>query len=410
MTESPDVDATGFAHVHGKLRLDGVKLVDSAGQPIQLTGMSSHGLHWFSECYSKESIAFLVQHWGITLFRAALYIDEGGLRTNPGLESTVDDIVRWCEELGIYVIIDFHVLSPGDPNQYLNGRGARSGFAIDFWTRMASKYRSKTHVLYELANEPNGIDWESVKAYHDAVISAIRTIDPETIIICGTTTWSQDIHFAAARPVAQPYNVMYTFHFYVGSHMGLMQRVRDFAKVIPIFVTEWGTSNADGAGGPYLEDALTYLNMLGDGSLGVKISWAQWSYASKNEGSAALQEWACSQRSWDATSCSGTFIRNYIKSHSEARRFAVAGAATSSESSTLRLQTNDPRSGMPSQTIAVVFTVGGLLVVGAAVGVFLYSRKKTRATTPAYDSRTLQGQNLKELLLDSQDASEVVAE
>merc|ERR1712157_259458 len=70
----------------------------------------------------------------------------------------------------------------------------------------------------------------------------------------------------------------YAFHFYAGTHMGLMARVREEAKLIPIFATEWGTSQASGDGGPYLEDAKTFLDFFKNAS-GQKISWAQWSLA-----------------------------------------------------------------------------------------------------------------------------------
>merc|ERR1712151_610880 len=91
-------------------------------------------------------------------------------------------------------------------------------------------------------NEPNGVQWNEVKTYADGVISAIRAIDPSTVIIVGTPTWSQDIHEARQNPVSKPLNVMYAFHFYAGTHMQLMERVREEAKEIPIFATEWGTS------------------------------------------------------------------------------------------------------------------------------------------------------------------------
>ena len=86
--------------------------------------------------------------------------------------------------------------------------------AIPFWTSVAQTYKDETHVLYEIANEPNNVDWPRVLDYHNAVIATIRDIDAETIIIAGTTTWSQDIDLAAAQPVADPYNVMYSLHFY----------------------------------------------------------------------------------------------------------------------------------------------------------------------------------------------------
>merc|ERR1712048_459386 len=46
---------------------------------------------------------------------------------------------------------------------------------------------------------------------------------------------------------------------------------------------------------------------------GQKISWAQWSFADKQEKSAALQPGACASRAWDLTSCSGTFLKAYIQ-------------------------------------------------------------------------------------------------
>jgi endoglucanase len=111
---------------------------------------------------------------------------------------------------------------------------------------MATLYKDEDHVIYEIANEPNNVDWSQVRSYHNRVISAIREIDTKTIIIAGTTTWSQDIHLAAEKPVDEPYNVMYAFHFYACSHGSLLKRVKDVRTQIPIFVSEWGTSGYSG--------------------------------------------------------------------------------------------------------------------------------------------------------------------
>jgi len=305
----PDKYNEHFIDCHGKLRVEGVQLVDVHGLAVQLMGMSSHGLHWFPDCYTKSSIQYLVMYWGINLFRAALYVGEGGYAQQPELKDRVKEVVQWCKELGIYVIIDWHVLTPGDPN------AATYSGAIPFFEEMANTYRDDKHVLFEICNEPNGVTWPTVKSYADSVISAIRAIDSETVILVGTPTWSQDIHLARQDPVSSPQNVMYAFHFYAGTHMSFMSRVRDEAALIPIFVTEWGTSQASGDGGPYLQDAKMFLDLFNDAS-GQKISWAQWSYADKNEQSAALSPGACSSKEWDETSCSGTFVRNYIKMYS----------------------------------------------------------------------------------------------
>ena len=101
------VDARGFVEKHGKLRLDGVQLVDESGAPVQLLGMSSHGLHWFPDCYTFEAIEHLVKTWGTNVFRAAMYVGEGGYASDPSVKQKVKDIVAWTKELGIYVVIDW---------------------------------------------------------------------------------------------------------------------------------------------------------------------------------------------------------------------------------------------------------------------------------------------------------------
>mmetsp|Transcript_30089 Transcript_30089/g.93076 ORF Transcript_30089/g.93076 Transcript_30089/m.93076 type:complete len:1269 (-) Transcript_30089:147-3953(-) len=309
--DADPVDNTGFATAHGKLRLDGLQLVDAAGAPVQLMGMSSHGLHWFPDCYKKSAIRHLAKTWGINVFRAAMYVGEGGYAADASVFEKVQDVVRWTKELGIYVVIDWHVLNPGDPND------ATYADAPAFWERVANDYKDETHVIYEIANEPNGVAWADVKAYNDRIIGLIRNVDPHTIIVAGTTTWSQDIHLAAADPVAQPYNVMYAFHFYACTHDFLLDRVKEVRSQIPIFVSEWGTSSADGNGGVCTGVAERFLDVFSDkdGTGGVTLSFAQWSWADKAESSAALSEGACADGAWDDLSCSGEFLKSYIQSN-----------------------------------------------------------------------------------------------
>eukprot|EP00662_Eupelagonemidae_sp_cell21_P058069 gene58069-biopygen17931 len=139
--------------------------------------------------------------------------------------------------------------------------------------------------------------------------------------MAGTPVWSQEIQYAAANPVSQPYNVMYSLHYYAGSHLGsrntcggstdLVTRLAQYRSQIPIFVTEWGTSCASGAGGPYPDNAKYLLDIFSDASQGALISSAMWSTADKAEASAMLREGACNAGDWGDVSCAGEFIRNY---------------------------------------------------------------------------------------------------
>ena len=81
-------------------------------------------------------------------------------------------------------------------------------------------------------------------------------------------------------------NIMYTCHFYAGTHGSDLRNKIDYAlsKGAPIFVSEWGTSAADGNGGIFTDSAAEWLNFLAIRG----ISWANWSWCDKNESSAAL--------------------------------------------------------------------------------------------------------------------------
>ena len=83
---------------------------------------------------------------------------------------------------------------------------------------MARTYKDYPNVIYEICNEPNGVSWDGeIKPYAEYIIPAIRAIDPDSIIIVGTSTWSQDVDIAANNPL--PYdNIMYACHFYSGTH------------------------------------------------------------------------------------------------------------------------------------------------------------------------------------------------
>ena len=154
---------------------------------------------------------------------------------------------------------------------------------FDFFGEMSERYKDSNAVLYEICNEPNGnVTWnDNVKPYAETVIPVIRA-NTNAIILVGSPTWSQDLHEAAKNPINAE-NIMYTCHFYAGTHTDwLRQRIADCG--LPVFVSEWGTSAADGNGGVYFDEAQRWIDFMNERG----ISWANWSLCDKNESSAAL--------------------------------------------------------------------------------------------------------------------------
>jgi endoglucanase len=298
---STQVDCSNFANHRGRLTLvNGIQLVDQFGETVQLRGISSHGLQYFPNCVTKDSIEYLVTTWGINVFRAVVYVDavDNGYEVNADFfDNFIINIVQWCKELGIYVIIDWHVLLSGDPNAHLDSRGADTGLAVDFWTKYATLYKDETHVLYEIANEPNNIDWPTVLDYHNSIIGVIRAIDSEAIIIAGTTKWCQEINLAYENPVDEPYNVMYAFHFYASEHSNLLPLFEQYMHLMPLFVSEWRISDSTGSGTYSPDVAEQFLDKFAglDDSVPPRrvVSWVQWSIADKADTASLLQPGAC---------------------------------------------------------------------------------------------------------------------
>jgi endoglucanase len=134
------------------------------------------------------------------------------------------------------------------------------------------------NVLYEVYNEPLDVDWGTVvKPYHEVVVSAIRQIDPDNVIILGTPTWSQAVDDAAADPVAGT-NLMYTLHFYSCTHTEWLRTTGSeaIAQGLPIFVTEWGATDADGGtdGLLCLEEAQAWHDWMNAND----VSWTAWKF------------------------------------------------------------------------------------------------------------------------------------
>jgi endoglucanase len=295
---------------HGQLSVEGSQLVNEKGKAIQLEGMSSHGLQLYGRYVNEESIKWLRDDWGIEVFRAAMYTDPGqnGHVRNKNLKNDVIRTVDAAIAHDIYVIIDWHILRDGDPNIYKEE-------AKLFFDEMSKLYGNYPNVIYEIANEPNGdaVTWDNhIKPYAEEIIPIIRANDPDNIIIVGTPSWSQHVHKAADNPLDFD-NIMYTVHFYAGTHGQWLRDHIDYAmdKGLAIFVTEWGTSESSGDGGVFIEETNEWLEFLDR----KQISWANWSLAPIEESSAALVKGVNMYGGWDPEKDlteSGRFVRKAI--------------------------------------------------------------------------------------------------
>lgn len=289
------------------LSVNGNKIL-SGGQQASFAGNS---LFWSNNGWGGEKfynagvVQWLKNDWNSMLVRAAMGVEDvGGYLDDPsGNKQKVKAVVDAAIANDMYVIIDWHS----------HHAEQNTSAAIAFFEEMATAYGDTNNVIYEIYNEPLAVSWSgTIKPYAESVISAIRAIDPDNLIVVGTPTWSQDVDVASADPITGYDNIAYTLHFYSGTHQ---QSLRNKATTalnngVALFATEWGTVNANGDGAVNRAETDAWMEFFKTHG----ISHANWSINDKAEGASALNPGASTTGGWSSADLteSGSYVRNIV--------------------------------------------------------------------------------------------------
>ena len=295
----------------GALHVSGTRLCSSAGEPVLLRGISTHGLAWYPEYVNEDAFRQLHDEWGCNLIRLAMYTAEYGGYCEGGDQEALKELVRkgirCAAESDMYVIVDWHILSDSNPMEHAEEAAA-------FFSGISGEFADADHILYEICNEPNGdTTWADIKTYAEKIIPVIRGNDPDAVILIGTPNWSQYVDQAAADPITGYDNLMYTLHFYAATHKDdLRNRLREaVSSGLPVFVSEFGICDASGSGAIDTDEADEWIRLLDE----LGISCAAWNLSNKDESSALLRP-ECSRTGGftDADlSESGKWVRDMLK-------------------------------------------------------------------------------------------------
>jgi endoglucanase len=275
-----------FSDIHGKLSVKGNVLTDQKGDTLVMRGVSLGWHNWQSRFYNAETIEWLNKDWGCNLVRAAIGVEpEGGYITDPYFAAQcLDTVIDAAIKNGMYVIADWH------------SHGVRSNEAKTFFRRIAEKYGNYPNIIYEIFNEPVAQSWEEIKCYSVEIIKTIRAVDRDNIILVGCPHWDQDIHIVADNPLQGYENVMYTLHFYAGTHKRELRDRADYAlqKGLPVFVSECAGMEADGDGVIDNISWLEWTTWMQTNS----VSLVAWSIADKFETCSMIKNAAVPVTGW----------------------------------------------------------------------------------------------------------------
>ncbi len=316
---------------HGELTVQGTQLIGASGQTAQLKGFSTHGLAWFPQYVNQECFTQLSE-WGANVARLAMYTHENGGYCTDGNQEELRNLlkqgVEFAAKANMYCIVDWHVLQDLNPNAYLQQ-------AKEFWQWASSEFANASNVIFEICNEPNGsTTWEEVKQYAETILPIIRANAPKKAVLVGTPRWCQQPDLAAANPIADE-NVMYTLHFYAGTHKeDLRSTLRSVVQGgTPVFVSEYGICDASGNGALDLESANTWTQLMDD----LDTSYVCWNLSNKAESSSFIAS-GCNKTSGftdeDLTPC-GTWIKGMLAGTAPRETASASGEGSGAEALTL---------------------------------------------------------------------------
>ena len=271
---------------HGNLSVKGTQLTDDHGNATILNGVSYGWHNWWPRFYNKESVKWLATDWKCSVVRAAMGIDpkSGYIDKPEWSKEKMEAVIQGAIESDVYVLIDWH------------SHTLKLDQAKVFFAEMAQKYGKNPHVIYELYNEPVKDSWQQVKEYSIELIKTIRAIDPDNVILVGSPHWDQDIHLVADDPISGYGNIMYTCHFYAGTHGKFLRDRCEYAikKGCPIFISESAGMEASGNGPINYAEWQNWIDWCESN----KISLISWSIADKNETCSMLKTTASSEGNW----------------------------------------------------------------------------------------------------------------
>lgn len=291
---------------NGQLQVVGTQLVNATGNSVTLHGMSFGWSCFHPRFYTAGAVRELVKEWNSTVIRASLGVEPAkGYKQDAAAQvKLIKTVIDAAIKEDVYVIIDWH-------SHIISLEEAKA-----FFRNIATDYHQYPNIIYEIFNEPDHETWPEVKNYSEEVIKVIRAIDKNNIILVGSPRWDQEVQLPAADPIKGFDNLMYTMHFYAGTHKKWLRDRTDQAiqQGLPVFVSECAGMEATGDGPIDHEEWKKFREWMDE----KKISWLAWSVSDKAETSAVLNPSADSNGNWKDSDIKewGQLTKKILKNYS----------------------------------------------------------------------------------------------
>ena len=212
---------------------------------------------------TQADIKFIAQQGANTIrlpFNYKLFTDEDymGLSSQQDGFQRIDQLISWCRQTGLYLILDMHDcpgsqtgdnIDDGYGYPWLFESEQSQQLFCDIWQRIAKRYAKEPVILgYELMNEPIAHYFENkdelnarLEPLYKRAVKAIRQVDRNHVILLGGARWNSD--FFMFNDWTFDNNIMYTCHRYGGD--ATAEAINDYISFrdktqLPMYMGEIG--------------------------------------------------------------------------------------------------------------------------------------------------------------------------
>ncbi|HEV8605795.1 MAG TPA: glycoside hydrolase family 5 protein, partial [Tepidisphaeraceae bacterium] len=184
----------------GKTLYTGVNLAGAEFGPTPTPG--NLGTYGSSYLYPTPAEVDYYISKGMDTFRLPFRWERLQPTLNGSLDTTelsrLDSFVSYATSKGAHVAIEPHNFARyyPDPANFQSSTQGLVGSAVpnsafaDFWSRLASTYKSNSHVIFNLMNEPNTMPTEQWVSASNSAIAAIRAAGANNLVLVPGNAWT----------------------------------------------------------------------------------------------------------------------------------------------------------------------------------------------------------------------------
>ena len=187
--------------------------------------------HWLSQSnsrgeqrrnfFTEKDVQYLA---GLGFDHIRIPVDEEQLWKEDGQKdaeafSLLKNALDWCRNYKLDVIVDLHILRSHHFNQKLKPLwtepAAQERF-VQCWRDLSSELKNYPvgDVAYELMNEPVADDPEDWNRLVKKLVTVIRQLEPERIIVIGSNRWQSANTFDRLHVPENDKHLILSFHMY----------------------------------------------------------------------------------------------------------------------------------------------------------------------------------------------------